>query len=378
MNTTARVALLLSDPDLDDAALQRRGDQLSPRIEFVRLAQGAQRPAIALLLDQADSFDAAVVDCSRPGESCGRALAELVAAGYSGPLLAVGPDDLGCMSIARELGAVEYIVRHEGYAHALPFAVKSVLAERSLNEIVAFKDQFISVASHELKNPLAALRGYAELLLRRAQRGQIDERAQRGLMTMLQQSLRMQYILDDLHDLSRLNRSMLELYPSAIGVLDLIRRASASFPYDEAGLPIEIVRIPPELRVAGDVERLTQALARLLSTIAGHNSEGVPVQVWAGQVEDAQLAGEPLVEIAMRGQIGLMPEDLNAAFGHFYSGSTASRINATERLGLYVCAQLICLNGGSIAFHTTPDGEGVFTIQLPRAQELARAATPGS
>jgi signal transduction histidine kinase len=341
-------------------ALQQLGAQTRPHLQFdaldsARLAELA--PALTA------TYDAVVVACGAAGKDCGAPLAELIASGYRGLLVAVGPDDEACATTMRALGVADYLVHTPSYWRYLPYAVKSTLLERRVDDINAFKDQFISVASHELKNPLAALRGYAELLLRRIQREQADERSLRGLDIIIQQSLRMQQILDDLHDLARLNRGQIDLALSQVSIGSLVQRAVATLNAEHDTPAVELPTLDPTLTITGDLEHLAQALTRVMALLSTHGAANTPLQIRVASRGNERSE----VEIEVRGQSGLMAGDLSDAFAHFYSGNKASPITATERLSLYVCAQLIALHRGQIRFDNTPDGESVFLINLPLA-----------
>jgi signal transduction histidine kinase len=282
---------------------------------------------------------------------------------YAGPLLAIGP--VADEQQARAAGASDYLARDEHTLSSLPHVVRSLVLARQVDELQEFRDQFISVASHELKNPLAALRGYAELLLRRLQRAEGDERMLKGLITILQQSVRMQHILDDLHDLSRISRGLLQLQSDLVNVDELLQHVVEGAQYNDRAVPVELLTSNVSLFVYGDVERLQQVLCRLLDIAAMHSPQETAVHVAAVAEPDAVLGR---VRIELRSQGGIMTREIEQAFAHFYNPGNASRINASERLSAFVCAALVRMHNGEIWFERANGGESIFHIALPLAQ----------
>lgn len=347
--------VLIFDPAFDAPLLKQGGERLTPPLQFV---QGTDSSLLSAA-HPAPHYAAVVVACSQPGAA---ELLRAVAAAYSGPIIASG--DQADEQEARAVGATTFVLQGPGYWNYLPAVLQGVLLGRSVEALEAFKDQFVAVASHELKNPLAAIRGYAELLLRRLQRSPGDERTAKSLATILQQSLRMQSLLDDLHDLSRFSRDLIELNRSEVEVEPLIRRAVEIQQRlgDETVIEVQVQESSP-CCVLGDAERLQQVFSRLLALVAAASPDAVSVQVdiAAGSV----TAQGPLLNVQIRGQGSLLATDMHEALANFYSATTSSRITATERLGLHVAAQFVALHGGLLSFEQTADGESRFLVELP-------------
>jgi two-component system, OmpR family, sensor kinase len=216
--------------------------------------------------------------------------------------------------------------------------------------------RFVADASHELRTPLAAVRAYAELFGRGADRRPDDlERAMTGIG---RESERMTVLVEDLLLLARLDEGRpLEREPVELAavVTEAVDAAVAVDPDRRVDLEADPVV------VLGDRDRLRQVLDNLLSNVRAHTPAGSPVRVRVGSEN-----GLAVVEVADSGP-GMTSDETARVFERFYrSDSSRSRATGGVGLGLSIVAAVAEAHGGAVSAHSTPGDGATFRITFPR------------
>ena len=231
---------------------------------------------------------------------------------------------------------------------------------------VALRDDFISVASHELKTPVTSLRVYAEVLQRQAAQRH-DEQTSHSLGKMVTQLGRLTLLVSDLLDVSRIDAGKLELRRDSVDlrqlvgeVVDALRATTSKHRIDVVGT----IRQP----LTGDRERLEQVLTNLLTNAIKYSPQGERVIVRL-----AETAHDATIEVEDFG-IGIDPDDRGRIFDRFYrSSSSQQRTFPGLGMGLYISSEIVRRHGGTI-WATSDTGRGsVFHVVLPFAAEADRA-----
>jgi two-component system OmpR family sensor kinase len=243
----------------------------------------------------------------------------------------------------------------------LGLALNAMLAQiESLFDAQAASERrlrrFVADASHELRTPLAAVRAYAELFGRGANRRPDDlERAMTGIS---RESERMTLLVEDLLLLARLDEGRpLERAPVELDevVAEAVDAAVAVDPDRRVDLEAEHVV------VLGDRERLRQVLDNLLSNVRAHTPAGSPVRVRVGSEN-----GLAVVEVADTGP-GMTSDEAARVFERFYRSDTSrSRATGGVGLGLSIVAAVTEAHGGAVSAHSTPGDGATFRITFPR------------
>ncbi|OKJ06769.1 sensor histidine kinase [Kitasatospora sp. CB01950] len=215
---------------------------------------------------------------------------------------------------------------------------------------------FAADASHELRNPVAAVRGHAELALRHP--GPVPEPVRHSLERITAESQRMGTVVEDLLLLARLDAGR----PLAVEDVDLTRialdcaadaRAAAPLHRWRLELPAEPVTVP------GDPHRLTQVVANLLANARTHTPDGTEVTLRL----DTDATGARLT-VTDNGP-GIPPDLLPHVFERFVRGDpTRSRRTGSTGLGLAIVQAVVQAHGGTATAHSTP-GATVFRTTLP-------------
>ncbi|HEY8599034.1 MAG TPA: ATP-binding protein [Thermomicrobiales bacterium] len=288
-----------------------------------------------------------------------------LASGVVLPLLARG-HMLGVLSLVRtgtrryqraDLAPIEELTRR------CALALDNARLYQQAQEAVRLRDQFVAIASHELRTPVTSIRGYAQLLERQAAQGTLDTaRASRHAGQIVVQASRLAALISDLLDASRFQQGRLDLNLEPCDLTALASEALAAFRTAPERTPQHSLRFIGPLPVIGrwDRARLDQVLTNLLSNALKYSPTGGEVCVEVRATAD----GRAILLVSDQG-LGIPPSEQARLFQPFVrGGSSHGQIGGTG-LGLYIVRQIVEGHGGTIAVESTL-GEGTtFTVTLP-------------
>ena len=255
-----------------------------------------------------------------------------------------------------------------------------ILAERgqtaaraSLSEVEAasqLKDEFLATVSHELRNPLAPILTWTQLL----RSGTLDEaKTSRALEVIESNVISQAQLIDDLVDVSRVASGKFRLDVRPIDLVPVIKAAADSqVPASDAKqIRLQLVLDERAGMISGDSERLQQVMWNLISNAIKFTPRGGTVQV----VLQREMSH---VEIAVSDSgIGIDPGFLPHVFEPFQQGTAGSmRRHGGLGLGLSIVRHIVELHGGEItAYSEGPDRGSKFLVKFPL---LATASEPGN
>lgn len=224
---------------------------------------------------------------------------------------------------------------------------------------VRLRDEFLSIAAHELKTPITSLLGSAQLLARRLNQGDttLDERSRQRVQTIEGQARRLGQLVSMLLDVSRVQAGRLLLDRHPTDVADLVR--SVANQLAEHGDTREIVVYGPSRAVASvDSLRVEQVLTNLLSNALKYGPGDRPIQV------DITSNPETLhVSVRDYGP-GIPSERRDRLFDRFYQARAGDRRSGMG-LGLYISRQIVEQHGGHIQAEFPTDGGTRLIVELP-------------
>ena len=243
-------------------------------------------------------------------------------------------------------------------------------ARAQAEETARAREEFLSIASHELKTPLTTLKGSAQLLERQLDKPALARDAlTRSLDRLLGQVDRLEALIGDLLDASRLQQSRLALRLEAVDLAGLARQVVERFlpAVEEAAAHTLVLDAPAPVVGRWDADRLDQVLTNLVSNALKYSPQGGEVRVAVRAVRRAVQAGEE-AEITVRDQgVGIPPAEQATLFEPFVRGSAARGIAVGTGLGLYITARFVARHGGTIAVESAPGRGSTFTVRLPLA-----------
>lgn len=236
--------------------------------------------------------------------------------------------------------------------------------EAGLREAVQARDEFLSVASHELKTPLTRFRLQLELV----ERGLSEEsRARVGarLETAAQSVRGLASLVETLLDVSRINTGQLQLHLREVDLRELVTEAVESM-RDEATHAGSTLSFQGDAAVVVtcDRPRIGQVIRNLLSNAVKFGMSR-PVEVSLGMQE-----GTARVTVADHG-IGIAPQDRSRIFERFERAVSARHYGGFG-LGLWISRQVVEAHSGHITVTPTPGGGATFTVELPCRTEGGR------
>jgi two-component system, OmpR family, sensor kinase len=237
--------------------------------------------------------------------------------------------------------------------------LEAAFREREANE--ARLKQFVADAAHELRTPLAAIRGYAELY----RSGGIapGDELNRAMERVEGEGIRMGHLVDDLVLLARLDQHQ-PLAREEVDITALARDAVADLRATEPDRPVDLDADGPAV-VRGDEARLRQVLANLLANARVHTPGGTPVHVSVGV--DGDTDREVVLRVADEGP-GIVPAHQGRIFERFYRpDASRSRDTGGSGLGLSIVAAVVEAHGGRAEAGDAPGGGAAFTVHLPAA-----------
>ncbi len=229
------------------------------------------------------------------------------------------------------------------------------------------KNEFLAMLAHELRNPLAPMRNALYLLNSPKSDDAVQERARHIVDRQMQHLVR---LVDDLLDVSRIVRGMVELRRQVFDLSQAaMRAAETAQPVIDGHGHSLVMKLPDDpLWVDGDIVRLSQVIANLLTNAAKYTDHAG--HIWLGAARDG---GEAVVRVRDSG-IGIPPDMLPRVFDLFVQGDRSlARSQGGLGIGLTLAQRLVELHGGTVQAHSEGLGQGSeFVVRLP-ASDAPRA-----
>ena len=237
---------------------------------------------------------------------------------------------------------------------------------RKAQDEVRERDEFLSIASHELRTPITALQLQLQLLQRASQRlsGGMPRPIEEKLESLQRQTRRLSLLVNELLDVSRMRLGKLQLRYEPLDLAEVAREAASHVEADvsRSGSQLAYDLAPSPGRY--DRLRVEQVVGNLLVN-AGKFGQGKPVLL------RVRPEGEfAVLEVSDHG-IGIPPEHQARVFERFQRAVSAQNFGGLG-LGLYVARQIVEAHGGTIQVVSSAGAGSTFTVRLPRVPSSAR------
>ncbi len=239
-----------------------------------------------------------------------------------------------------------------------------------LKEAEYFKDEFIGIAAHELRQPLSVLKVAVGTLVRQTARGhgpELAEWQQEMLEDLDVATDRLVQLTDDLLDASRLQAGQLVLHRTTTDLVSLVQRVMERFQKTTMRHEMTFHVDQPKLEAAIDLQRIEQVLSNLLTNAIKYSPQGGPIHVTL-----ATAAANKEVEIQIRDEgLGIPRHQQARIFGRFMRADNvqAAGISGTG-LGLYLCQELVKQHAGRLWFESEEGIGTTFFVRLPLVTRL--------
>ncbi|HUS32270.1 MAG TPA: response regulator [Kofleriaceae bacterium] len=241
-------------------------------------------------------------------------------------------------------------------------------SEALLRAAARQKDEFLAVLAHELRNPLAPLRTGLDLLIQ--MQAPTTPVVGRTLAAMNRQLDHIVRLIDDLLDVSRISRGVLELKKQRVDVATLIHQTSETFRslLEQRKISVSL-DLPRAISVVVDPTRISQIIGNLL-----HNASKFTPENGHVTVELKYDAGNALITVSDTG-VGIPSDQLDRVFEMFAAIERKAQTSRGAGIGLALAKRLAQMHGGNLIASSDGEGKGTtFTLSIPNA-ELARART---
>jgi len=237
---------------------------------------------------------------------------------------------------------------------------------KNLAEADRLKSDFLAILSHELRNPLAAVR-YA---LPQIEKAPLDEPARMALTVIRRQLSQIGRLVDDLLDLTRIATGKIALNREPVTLDTIINIAvdSASPALHGARHAFEVVMPPESLWVDVDSDRVSQVIGNLLMNAAKYTPRGGKITLDVSRQID-----QAVIRVIDNG-MGIDEDHLPRLFEMFMQVNPPEKSQGGLGIGLTIAKRLVQLHGGSIEAHSGGPGRGTeFVVQLPLASAADRS-----
>jgi signal transduction histidine kinase len=239
-------------------------------------------------------------------------------------------------------------------------AIDNARLYRDAQEGIRLREEFLSVASHELRTPVAGIMLSIESLASSGGAGgSIDPSSSRKLLDLLvRHGRRLARLIGDLLDVSRLQKP-LSLEREEVDLVRLVREVLARLEPDAVRARCSVsIQAGGPVTGSWDRSRLDQVITNLLSNAVKFGA-GKPIEISVGTTADG------LARLAIRDHgIGISPEFQPRLFGRFERGVSADHYGGLG-LGLYISRRIVEAHGGLVRVESQPGAGATFTVDLP-------------
>lgn len=259
--------------------------------------------------------------------------------------------------IERYLNSISsYVKNSEGKPLGWVTILRDTTDEKKQEQM---KNDFLSMASHDLRTPLTAIKGYASALLR--YRDKMDDATQQESLQAINSEMdRFARLLENLLHHSRIEAGYLNPHPSAFNLKAMIQKVADVFKFSSSKhrLVLDFPDIFPD--AFADPDQVQQVLNNLISNAIKYSPTG-------GEIRIHGRANDGLLTIGVSDQgLGIAENDLSKIFDRYYRvASTATRSVSGTGLGLYISKQLIEAQGGKIWVESKLGKGSTFHFTLP-------------
>lgn len=235
------------------------------------------------------------------------------------------------------------------------------LANLHLQELDKLKNEFISIASHDLRTPMTALKGYSWLLKQKGK--DLAPQFIDYINKIYNSSERMIALINDMLDVSRIESGNLTLALEKIDIVETVNTSANEMKplIEDKHQSLKIEPFHPVF-VKADKNRMHEVMENLIANAVNYTDVGGKITLSFQETKK-----EILVSVTDTG-VGIKKDDfpkLFTKFGRIDISHTVSRQSSGTGLGLYICKNIIDLSGGSIMVDSEPGKGSTFTFSLP-------------
>jgi signal transduction histidine kinase len=264
---------------------------------------------------------------------------------------------------------INFLMRLSDHA---AIAISNAQLYEEVKEANLAKSRFVSFVAHELKNPMASIKGYTELVSG-GMAGPVNEMQSSFLATVRSNVDRMNTIVSDLNDLTKIQVGNLRLDFKSVRMSDVLEEVIRSLKrqIEDKEQQYQVVWPDDLPMVWADPSRLNQILINLISNAIKYTPQAGQFTVGAERYksEEEALAGAEFVHLWVKDTgIGIAVEDQKKVFQQYFRTDVAKEMASGTGLGLNITKSLVEMQGGRIWFESEPDEGTTFHFTVPVAE----------
>lgn len=240
--------------------------------------------------------------------------------------------------------------------------------QKALREELEFKDEFISIASHELKTPLTSIKAYLQLL-QRSLEASGDKIVQNYLQRTQVQIEKLHHLIADLLDISKIESGKLKFNKMNFSFGPLLEGVIETIEQTHAGCTITL-KGDANIEVFGDSERIEQVLINYLTNAIKYSPDCKEIEVEALVSDNKELR----INVKDYG-IGISKEKQANIFQKFYRAEDTANSFQGLGIGLYICAEIIKRHDGEYGVTSEPGKGSVFYFSIPVVNHTTASRT---
>ncbi len=294
----------------------------------------------------------------------------------------IGAISLGLAGSGRRYDDADLMVARD-LASRAAYAVDNARLYHDLQTAIRARDQFLSLASHEVRTPLTVIQGYTQLLRQQAEQAQAAPESivkldrstlLRGLRNVEHSAARLEALMSDLLDITRLPSHSLSLSPERMNLSELLStvvenvRGQKQHRQHSSRLDLRIEMPSADVWGNWDRTRLEQVLTNLVDNAVKYSPAGGAIQIRLAAENGDGPSASPYAHVVVSDEgIGIPPDELSKIFQPFTRAT-----NAVEReypglgIGLAVSKEIVTRHGGRIWVESNGEDQGsAFHVVLP-------------
>lgn len=236
-------------------------------------------------------------------------------------------------------------------------------ANSQLKELDQRKSEFLSLASHQLRTPLTAIKGYSSMLLE-GSFGEVSEKPRDAISRIFESSKHLVFVIQDFLTISRIEQNRLKYNFETTDLAEIVRttidemRVASKDKGIKISLDLKLKNVP----IHADTEKIKQVLGNLIDNAIKYTPKGA-IKVSLSVDKEKSKA---ILSVSDSG-VGMSQETIDKLFKKFSRADDASKINVSgSGLGLYVAKLMVEAHKGTIRAESDGDGKGsTFIVELP-------------
>lgn len=273
---------------------------------------------------------------------------------------------IGTIALFRGRPGMPYTIEDRRFvqniADRAALALENAQLFHEAQEAARLREEFLSIASHEMRTPLTTITGFAHLLNRYVTQDQVDSSHLSTIAdSLLGEAIRLDQLVGDLLDVSRIQQGRLDIRPEPCNLTEILQSTVDRIRNGQsAGVGREIVvNAPANVYGVWDPTRIDQVVTNLLTNALKYSSEGA-IRLSL----DIELDDCAVLTVSDQG-VGIPLEEQDRLFEPFARGQDAHQLASGTGLGLYITRQIIEHHGGTIDLDSQPGQGATFIIRLP-------------